>query len=189
MLPISHGVPQDAILSPILFRIYLNDLPNVPQECCLESYVDDSNLFLSFPLASTNITSRKLEDDLLKVTTCCCENHLLINQDKMKFMLLGTKQLMRRQLTCPTVSFLDKLLTPLTSAKDLRVILDSHLTYDSHISQLVSSCFAKLVQINRVKNNFDKETLSIMITSLVFIKKFYCSTGLSNTSASNLRSR
>ena len=75
-------------------------------------------------------------------------------------MLLGNKQLLGRQLTSPTVSFLGKKLTPLTSAKDLRVILDSHLTYDSHISQLVSS--------HRVKNNFDKETLSIMITSLVF---------------------
>ena len=83
-LPISHGVPQGAILSPLLFCIYLNDVPNVPQECCLESYVDDSSLFLSFPLASTNITLRKLEDDLLKVTTCCCENHLLISQDKTK---------------------------------------------------------------------------------------------------------
>ena len=147
-LPISHGVPQGAILSPLLFCIYLNDVPNVPQECCLESYVDDSSLFLSFPLASTNITLRKLEDDLLKVTTCCCENHLLINQAKTKFMLLGTKQLMGRQLTCPTVSFLDKSLTPLTSAKDRGMILDSHPTYDNHISQFVSSCLAKLVQIN-----------------------------------------
>ena len=136
VLPISHGVPQGAILSPLLFCIYLNDLPNVPQERCLELYVDDSNLFLSFPLASTNVTLRKLEDDLLKVTTCCCENHLLINQDKMKFMLLGTKQLMGRQLTCPTVSFLDKSLTPLTSANDLGMMLDSHLTYDNHISHL-----------------------------------------------------
>ena len=116
-----------------------------------------------------------------------CQNQLFINPDKTTFMLLGNKQLLGRQLTSPTVSFLGKKLTPLTSAKDLRVILDSHLTYDSHISQLVSSCFAMLVQINRVKNNFDKETLSIMITSLVFIKKFYCSTVWSNTSASNLK--
>ena len=67
------------------------------------------------------------------------------------------------------------------------MILDSHLTYDNHISQLVSSCLSKLVQINRVKNCFDKETLTLMINSLVFSKMFYCSSVWSNTSASNIK--
>ena len=46
-LPLSHGVPEDAVLSPLLFCIYLNDLPMVTK-CELESYVDDSKLHLSF---------------------------------------------------------------------------------------------------------------------------------------------
>ena len=49
-LSITHGVPQDAILSPLLFCNYLNDLPTAPTFCNLESYVDDSKLFMSFPL-------------------------------------------------------------------------------------------------------------------------------------------
>ena len=104
-------------------------------------------------------------------------------------MLLGTKQLMGRQLTSPTVSFLGKTLTPITPAKDLGMIIDSHLTYDSHniISQLVSSCLAKLVQINQVKNSFDKDTLPKMIMPLVFIKMLYCSTVWWNTYTSNFK--
>ena len=186
-LPITHGVPQGAILSPLLFCIYLNDLPGAPEECCLESYVDDSKLFLSFPFADTNNAIRKLEGDLFRIATWCCQNHLLINPDKTKFMLFGTRQLLSRQLTSPTLSFLGKILFPVTFAKDLGVILDSHLTYNAHISQLVSSCLAKLVQISRVKHSFDKTSLSLIIKSLVFSKIFYCSTIWSNTSSRNIK--
>ena len=40
-LPITHGVPQGTILSPLLFCIYTNDLPAVTQSCDLNSFVDD----------------------------------------------------------------------------------------------------------------------------------------------------
>ena len=144
-LPITHGVPQRAILSPLLFCIYISDLPLAPQVCDLESYVDDSKIFLSsFPVKDAESAERVLEEDLRRVAAWCCKNQLLINPEKTKFLMVGTQQLLRRLPSEISISFLGKEITPVSSAKDLGIILDINLTYDQHIHQLSSSCMTKL---------------------------------------------
>ena len=50
----------------------------------------------------------------------------------------------------------------------------------------VSSCFSSLAQSNRVKNVFDRSTLTTIINSLVFSKLFYCFSVWSNAADTNL---
>lgn len=59
-----------------------------------------------------------------------------------------------------------KLLEPVDFAKDLGITLDNHLSYDNHISELVSSCLYKLCQINGVKNKFDRNRLITLLMAL-----------------------
>ena len=89
-----HGVPQGAILSPLLFCIYTNDLPTVTQSCDLNSFVDDSKISLSFSVKEVSDAKHKLETDLRLVAEWCCKNSLLINPEKTKFLLVGTRQLL-----------------------------------------------------------------------------------------------
>ena len=53
--------------------------------------------------------------------------------------MVGTQQLLRRLPNESSISFLAKEITPISSAKDLGIILDNNLTYDQHIHQLSSS--------------------------------------------------
>ena len=183
---VAYGVPQGSILGPALFNIYINDLPAVPNLCSLKSYVDDSQLYLSFPVQETDMDVEHLSEDLQGIAAWCCTRSLLINPDKTKLLLLGTPQMLARVPKGFGVTLLSKEILPSCSAKDLGVIVDSHLSFDEHVTEVVSKCIGSLCQINRVKHLFDRSTLITIINSLVFSKLFYCSSMWASTTKKNI---
>ena len=91
---ITHGIPQGSILGPALFSIYINDLPMTPIACPLESYVDDSKIYLSFSFKDITVAEIQLTDDLRRIAAWCCSNSLLANPEKTKLLLFGTPQML-----------------------------------------------------------------------------------------------
>ena len=162
-------------------------MPSSVHHSKLESYVDDSKILLSFTVANVDCLKQQLEEDLYLIANSCSENELLINPGKTKYMLIGTRQNLQQLPVDMTINFLNETITPVSFAKDLGMTIDSYLTYDQHITNLVSSCMNSLCQINRVKKCFDKEALTLIVPALVMNKMFYCSTVWSNTSSTNIK--
>ena len=129
---------------------------------------------------------RQINKDLEKIASWCCDNSLLINPEKTKLLVLGTRQMLQRLPADFHVTLLGKKVTPSPSARDLGLQVDSTLNYDEHVPQTVSSCIGSLCQINRVKHLFDARTLERVINALVFSKLYYCSPVWSNTSKKNI---
>ena len=163
----------------------MNDLPTVTKFSNIESYVDDTKIYLSCASKDIHSCMQQVSEDLENIAGWYCANHLLINPDKTKLVLFGTRQLVSK-LPDVTVSFLGQQLCPVSSAKDLGVTLDSGLTFNNHISSLSSSLLSSLCQISRVHHLFPKEVLSIMINSFVFSKLFYCSAVWAGTYKQNI---
>ena len=184
-LPVAHEVPQGSILCPALSNIYINDLPLIPTIGSLESFVDDSKLIVSFPIKNIDVVTQ-LTEDLRKIAAWRCTNSFLINPEKTKLLLLGRRQMLNKVPDSFRLEILGKQLYPSPFAKDLGVTIDASLTFDEHVTNLVCSCTRILCQINRAKYLLDKQTMSIIINALVFIKLYYCFSVWGNTSKKNL---
>ena len=82
--PISYGVPHESILGPLLFIIYMNDLPSSVKEAELTLYADDTSLYKAFR------TAQDLSDELIPAFVKICEwlkmNKLALNVLKTEFI-------------------------------------------------------------------------------------------------------
>ena len=74
-LPVTQGVPQGNILGPLLFVIYINDLPSILECCCASLYADDTVIYCYG--SSSQELSDKLNRDLLAVAKCGLNDHKL----------------------------------------------------------------------------------------------------------------
>ena len=96
-------------------------------------------MYLSFSFKDINVAEIQLTDDLRRIAACCCSNRLLANPEKTKLLLFDTPQMLNHVQNF-RVTFLDKELQPISSARDLGVEFDGCLSYDEHITQVVSKC-------------------------------------------------
>ena len=89
-LPIEYGVPQGSLLAPLLFIIHIHELPSSLKHTHISMYADDTVIYRS----GTNLKQIKkaLQEDLEQVVTWMEINRLVLNKEKTKGMLFGTRQ-------------------------------------------------------------------------------------------------
>ena len=97
-------------------------------------YADDVQLYLSFKPNETNKIS-KLQACLQDIKIWMTRNFLLLNSDKTEVIVLGPKHL-RKQLVNDTVTLNDISLTSALTVRNLGVIFDQNLSFDSHIKEI-----------------------------------------------------
>ena len=162
-LPISTGVPQGSILGPLLFIIYINDLP-AASKLKTVMFADDSNLIIKGK--DLSILKNNLNTELEGINDFFKANKLKLNASKTKLVCFRKKsQLINYE---DIQIYLDgTLLTFEEDATFLGVKIDSHLSWDKQCNHVANTISRNNGAINRVKKLLPPPSLKILYCSLI----------------------
>ena len=172
-LPINTGVPQGSILGPLLFIIFINDMPKVIKHGKISMYADDTTLYVNE--SDVNIMSKKLTEDLEAITEWLHKNKLFLNTNKTKVMLLGSSPRLRKvDENSFSVIVNGCKLERVNKAKCLGVVIDDELLWHKQVNCVIQKLFCKISLLRRLSTFLDSNILNILYKSLIQPCFDYC---------------
>ena len=161
---VKSGVPQGSVLGPILFIMYINDLPDVIKSSC-KIFADDTKLIQAIRDMGS---IEQLQKDLNAIHNWSKTWKLEFNSSKCKVLHIGKKNPMT------TYCIDDKELTTVQEEKDLGCIIRDDLKQSSNIKHHVSKANQLLGMIRRTFTYLPKESFLLLYKTYVRPRLEYC---------------
>ena len=147
LLPVLSGVPQGSILGPLLFLLFINDLPQSVRSSSMLLFADDAKCFR--PITNPSDCSL-LQDDLIRLLDWSNKWKLHFNISKCALVRFsyGTP-------ISPASSYCmgDQDIVALDCLRDLGVLISDELSWSAHYDLLCSRAYKILGLLRRVFNN------------------------------------
>ena len=164
--PVLSGVTQGSILGPILFLVYINDLPLEVTFSKLFLFADNGKCTLPLRVSSDSL---KLQQDIDVLNKWCNTWNMHFNFEK--FTLLSFFSRFNSTYTINDLPIVSK-----TSHKDLGVVITSDLKWNAHLEFILSKAYKVLHLLRRTFNTTNSiTTKKFLYLCLIRSRVSYCS--------------
>ena len=131
-LNVSCGIPQGSVLGPLLFLIYIADLPNSSTKLSFYLFADDTNI--CFESDSLNTLQKVVNKELTYVKKWLDANKLALNIDKTAFVIFHSAQ--NPLNDCVNIKIANQHVKQAKYVKFLGLLLDEQLSWKHHLCEL-----------------------------------------------------
>ena len=156
---LTHGVPQGSILGPVLFCIYINDLP-----LCLEKdnarcdlFADDSSIHAK--AKTIDRVEVVLQNSLNKIDIWCNANRMILNSSKTKSMVITTRQKHQLETLSLKLSVNSSNIEQVKEHRVLGIILDQEMKWEAHIRSLCKKLARNLYLLSKLSSYASRDAL------------------------------
>ena len=143
------GVPQGSLLGPLLFLIYVNDLPDCHLASDIILYADDTVVYYSSK--SVSDLEHHINADLRTVSEWFSRNLLTLNISKCNFVIFGSPQKLNR-IQNILVKVEDTCIERTQSFKYLGVTLNQSMSWADHVDAISTKINQRIGLIRRIRD-------------------------------------
>ena len=122
---VKFGVPQGSVLGPLLFLLYINDMPNSSNILKIHLFADDTSIFFSHK--NLKELESIVNNELSKVSDWLIANKLTLNVDKSNFLLISPSR--KNTTNKINLSINNEAIAQKDCIKYLGVLLDKNLSW------------------------------------------------------------
>ena len=182
--PIQAGVPQGAVWSPMLFNLYVRQLPSQVRHSFLVSYADDSTLLKIVPSKEARkLAAEEINSDLNAIVCWGKKWHIEFEPAKSSSLCISLK----RDLEDHPSLVMDGI--PIKEAETLSVLgfhFDRRLTWAAMIDVMVSRSRQRLGCLRRILDYLDSNTLQLAYKAFIRPIMEYGNVAIMGASATQL---
>ena len=176
------GVPQGSTLGPLLFLLYINDMPNCSDILNFRLFADDTKAFLSH--SDLSEIQLILNSEIPKLNSWLSANRLSLNVSKTHFLIYKPPN--KIEPIDINITLANSNIERAKSKKYLGLIFDDSMSWKSHIEYITQKISSAIGVMYRLKNYVNSKILRDVYYAIAFSHLNYGITSWGSAPPTNL---